>query len=37
MNFFVVIGAAAIIGAIVWYAWFTRNEGKPPQSPPTAD
>ncbi len=36
MNFFVVIGAAAIIGAVVWFTWFTRNEGKPP-SPPTAD
>jgi hypothetical protein len=28
MNAFIVGGALAIIGAIVWYAWYTRREEK---------
>jgi len=28
MNAFIIGGALAIIGAIAWYAWYTRHEEK---------
>jgi len=28
MNAFIIGGALAIIGAIAWYAWYTRNPEK---------
>ncbi len=29
MNIFIIGGALFIIGALAWYTWYTRNEGKP--------
>jgi hypothetical protein len=27
MNIFVIGGALFLIGTLVWYVWYTRNEG----------
>ena len=27
MNIFVIGGALFLIGSLVWYVWYTRNEG----------
>ena len=27
MNIFVIGGAVFLIGSLVWYVWYTRNEG----------
>lgn len=28
MNIFIIGGALFIIGTLVWYTWYTRNEGE---------
>jgi hypothetical protein len=28
MNIFVIGGAAFLIGTLMWYVWYTRNEGQ---------
>jgi hypothetical protein len=27
MNIFIIGGALFLIGSLVWYVWYTRNEG----------